>query len=125
MTNQDLRSCPTCRRAWDEETEKKAGLRSGKLLNQMCPGKNGPSDIDHVLHNRWSKPEKITFIEYKSMKGLYVPAGQQMLHDSLTGHWENVYNRNRRLDINVAILPSHPEDPEKWLKPIVEDLWPS
>ena len=123
MTNQDLRSCPTCRREWDEATEKIAGLRSGKLLNQMCPGKNGPSDIDHVLHNGKSKPEKITFIEYKTRADLYVPVGQQILHRSLTGRWEDIDNRRRRLDVNVAVVPSHPEDPGFWLRPIVEAVW--
>ena len=123
MTNQDLRSCPTCRRDWDEETEKKAGLRSGKILNQMCPGKNGPSDIDHVLHNKWSSPERVTFIEYKSDRRLIVPTGQRYLHDSLRGHWVDVDDPDRKLDINVEVIPSHPADPEFLLRPIVEYMW--
>jgi hypothetical protein len=102
------------------------GLRNGEVLNTMCPGANGPSDIDHVLHNGRHEPEeRIVFFEYKN--GAPVPEGQRWLLNSLRGNWvgwDEEKGKYRMLTIRYTVLPQHPSDAKAELRPIVEWLWP-
>jgi hypothetical protein len=105
MTARPLNSCPACRRALDADTRKRMGLRNGELLNSLCPGRIGPSDIDHVLHNGRSNPERVVFYEYKD--GAPMPQGQDWLLKSLTGDWEERAS-TRRISVRRLVLPQHP-----------------
>ena len=78
MTSRPLRKCPTCRRALDDATRLAMGLRTGEALNALCPGRTGPSDVDHILHNAYITPERIAFLEYKD-QGALLSGGQAIL----------------------------------------------
>lgn len=99
------------------------GLRSGVMLNELCPGATGPSDIDHVIHNGKIVPERAFLLEYKD--GAPVSGGQGWLFRSLSGDWEEL-NTGRRLSIRWQVLPAHgePEELEERLQAIVEWVWP-
>lgn len=97
------------------------GLRNGEVLNSLCPGAIGPSDIDNVLHNGRSKPERIMFLEYKN-NGAPVPTGQAWLLRSLAGDWQE-QTTGRLLAIRFDVLQQHPPDPEAVLQPVVDWLW--
>lgn len=96
------------------------GLRNGEVLNALCPGRNGPSDIDHVLHNGHSNPERVMFLEYKD--GAPVPGGQAFLFRSLNGDWTE-RTTGRLLSIRHAVLQQNEPQAEATLRPIVEWLW--
>lgn len=106
MTARRLDKCPTCRRALDDATRRAMGLRNGELLNSLCPGRVGPSDIDHVLHNGRSTPERIMFYEYKD--GPVPGEGQSWLHRSLRGDWQDRADPGRLLTIRCLVLPQSP-----------------
>lgn len=95
------------------------GLRNGEALNALCPGRNGPSDIDHVIHNMHVDPERLMFLEYKDA-GVGLTAGQEYLRRSLTGDWEE---RSTGRLMSVRFYPMHPADAWK-LPGIVEWVWP-
>lgn len=96
------------------------GLRNGEALNALCPGKNGPSDIDHVVHNMHTWPyERLTFLEYKD-EGAELRMGQALLRRSLIGDWQEDAT-GRCLSIRYHVL--YPSDKHK-LEPIVSWLWP-
>jgi hypothetical protein len=100
------------------------GLRSGEVLAALCPGRIGPSDIDHVLHNGRTPPgtpARLAFLEYKN--GNAEPRyGQQFLLRALRGHWQD-RDDGRQLDIAALVLPQFPPDPNQVLQPIVDWLW--
>jgi hypothetical protein len=97
------------------------GLRTGEALNALCPGRNGPSDIDHVIHNMHARPwERIVFFEYKGA-GVPVPDGQRYLHRALSGDYQEV-STGRLVAIRVAVL--RPGD-ESLLAAWVGWTWPS
>lgn len=98
------------------------GLRNGELLNGLCPGRIGPCDIDHVLHNGQSDPERVMFFEYKD--GAPVPGGQKWLLRSLSGDYQE-RNDGRLLSVRHVILQQHEPEPEMVLRPAVDWLWPS
>lgn len=126
--NRPLHRCPTCTRDLDDETRRAMGLRTGEVLNALCPGLNGPSDVDHVLHNAWSNPERLVWIEYKNRTPVQyervdgLTGGQVILRDSVRGRWCNE-DDGRRLDISYVVCPLHPDDPEAEMRPIVDWLW--
>lgn len=98
------------------------GLRTGELLNGLCPGRNGPSDVDHVLHNGHCSPEeRMIWIEYKAGVGL--TEGQAYLKRAVSGDWEE-RSTGRLLSIRYVVLPLHPPDPAGLLQPIVDWIWP-
>jgi hypothetical protein len=84
-------SCPCC-----SGTGKVSWLRSGAWINEHCPGRNGPCDVDnststHELDNYHAKRK--ARIEYKR-PGEPVPAGQEY-HvraelESTREDWKNV-----------------------------------
>jgi hypothetical protein len=99
------------------------GLRYGRELNELCPGLNGPSDIDHVLHNMHVRPERVCFIEYKR-NGRPLPQGQQYLARALQGEWREPTS-GRALSITYVRLDQTPGvDTEDALHRIVEWVWP-
>lgn len=98
------------------------GLRNGEALNALCPGLNGPSDIDHVLHNGHVVPERVVFIEYKS-NGARLSGGQARLLRGLKGDWHDEAT-GRRLAVRYIVLPLAPDNPSAAVLPIVEWLWP-
>lgn len=100
MSNRPLRKCPTCYRELDPDTRKNMGLRNGETLNALLPGFIGPSDIDHVVHNGHTVPERVMFYEYKKSGGLN--RGQEWLLQALRGDWTNV--DGRRLLVNYTVL---------------------
>jgi hypothetical protein len=120
--NDRLRVCPTCKRPLDDANRQRMGLRTGETLNRLCPGLNGPSDIDHVLHNGRVSPERLFFLEYKGNGG-GAKYGQAFLFRSVTGDWEE-RTSGRLLSIRYQILPEHPSEPEDLLSPIVSWMWP-
>lgn len=98
------------------------GLRNGEVLNALCPGRNGPSDIDNVLHNKYHpEGERVMFLEYKS-NGASLSGGQRILLDALWGDWQD-RNTGGLLSIRRRVLDLHPPDPEAELQPIVDWLW--
>ena len=122
MSNRPLGECPTCHRPLDDEVREAMGLRTGAVLNALCPGRNGPCDIDHVLHNGRRSPERIYFLEYKRGEP-EISGGQKYLLDALRGDWTE--SNGRLLSIRYAVLPNHPENPAaELLQPIVDWLWP-
>jgi hypothetical protein len=110
VPNAPLRKCPTCLRELDDEVRKQMGLRTGELLNSLCPGKNGPSDIDHVLHNMHVNPHRIAFIEYKGRKGTPLPDGQRYLHRDLNGIFTDT-STGKKLEVMTWVLWQHDPDP--------------
>jgi len=95
------------------------GLRNGEALNALCPGRCGPSDIDHVIHNMHASPERAMFLEYKD-EGVPIGAGQRYLGESLTGDWRE---RNTGRLLSVRWVPLRPSD--AWMLPgIVDWVWP-
>lgn len=124
MSSRALRECPTCHRAFDEHTLEAMGLRNGIALNALCPGRNGPSDIDNVIHNAWHPDgHRIMFLEFKR-NGASLSGGQKMMLDALSGDWEE-RNDGRRLSIRWHVLDAHSNDPETELRPVVDWVWPS
>lgn len=119
MSNERLRRCPVCDGELDDHTRQRMGLRSGETLNELCPGRIGPSDIDHIVHNGHVDPERVALFEYKN--GAPVPMGQRWLLDALSGKWTN--EDGRRLHIGAAVLPQHPDDEHAALRPYVEWLF--
>jgi hypothetical protein len=125
MTNEPLRRCPVCDRHLDDETIRKMGLRYGKALNGLCPDNNGPSDIDHVIHNQWSNPERIVIFEYKRSihkRRIPISEGQWRLFRALSGTWAET-GTGRRLDIRVAVLDED-ADNDILLHTLTEWVWP-
>lgn len=120
MTAPPLRRCPTCRRGFDAETIARMGLRAGVELNALCPGRTGPSDIDHVLHNMHVSPQRIAFLEYKD-QGAVLSVGQARLRVALAGNWTEVAT-GRRLEIRHHVL--WPSDTDR-LPEIVDWVWPA
>jgi hypothetical protein len=127
--NRILRDCRTCGRPIDPATRAQMGLATGDALNALCPGLNGPSNIDHVLHNRegWLA-ERLFIVEYKP-EGAELPEGQRILRDgltghchadTLTGHWREIHT-GRGLDIRYRTL--YPSDAGK-LEAITKWVWP-
>jgi hypothetical protein len=122
MPNRRLGKCPTCRRPLDEATRLGMGLRNGEMLNSLCPGRNGPSDIDHVLHNRWVSPERVMFLEYKN--GVALTQGQQYLRTALNGDWEE-RNTGRLLAVRYHVLDQHDmQAAHHHLPLVVSFVWP-
>lgn len=118
MSNKPLGRCPTCGHGLDDDTRKRMGLRNGEVLNSLCPGRTGPSDVDHVLHNGKHKPdERIAWIEYKN--GVPLGNGQSWLKDSLRGEWQE-RNDGRLLTMRYAVVQQYVRDPAQTLQPIVE-----
>ena len=118
--NRKLGKCPTCGRVLDGDTRAAMGLRNGEKLNELCPGRNGPSDIDHVIHNMHARPfERAMFLEYKN-EGMVLTQGQQYLHKAVTGDWKELTS-GRLISIRVVTLwPS-----QEWMLPsIVDWVWP-
>lgn len=123
MTARRLGKCPTCYRALDDATRLAMGLRNGEALNAQCPGLNGPSDIDHVLHNGHRSPERIMFLEYKD-GGARISGGQLWVLKALRGDWLE-RNTGRELAIRFVGLPLHPTDPHEAVRGVVEWVWPA
>lgn len=121
MANRPLGVCPTCRRELDDMTRASMGLRNGEVLNALCPGRIGPSDIDHVLHNGKSRPEVVYFLEYKD--GAPVRGGQDWLFRSLRGEWQE-RTTGRLLNIYTRVLQQHEPDAAAVLGQIVDFMWP-
>jgi hypothetical protein len=121
MSNRKLGKCPTCERPLDDHTRAGMGLRNGELLNSMCPGRNGPSDIDHVLHNMRATPERVMFLEYKN--GVPLTRGQDILRQSLVGEWQE-QNTGRLIKITYTVLDKHAPDAQARLASIVSYVWP-
>lgn len=95
------------------------GLRNGEKLNELCPGRCGPSDIDHILHNKYAKPERIMVLEYKD-EDVELTTGQQLLRKSLVGDWEERIT-GRLLAVRYVVL--HPS--KEWqLSAVVNWVWP-
>lgn len=121
MANRPLGKCPTCRRDLPDEIRAAMGLRNGELLNSLCPGRNGPSDIDHVIHNGRISPERVMFLEYKD--GPALEGGQKWLLDSLRGDWQE-RSTGRLLSIRYHLLGQHDSEADHWLNAIVNWVWP-
>jgi hypothetical protein len=119
MTAPPLRKCPTCRRPLDDATRSAMGLRAGVELNALCPGRAGPSDIDHVIHNDALTPQRIAFLEYKD-QGALLSVGQARLRVALAGDWTERLT-GRRLAIRHHVL--WPSDAHK-LPSIAGWVWP-
>jgi hypothetical protein len=96
------------------------GFRNGEKLNELCPGLNGPSDIDHIVHNKWHDPEeRVCLIEYKE-KDVELPKGQRLLLTSLQGDWKE-QNTGRLMNIRYRVV--HPDE-EHLLASIASEVWP-
>lgn len=95
------------------------GLRTGELLNALCPGNNGPTDIDHGLHNGHVSPERVMFFEYKD--GVDVPPGQLRFLRALSGDWQEA-SGDRLISVRFRILPLH--GGRDALQPAVGWIWP-
>jgi hypothetical protein len=93
------------------------GLRNGVLLNAMCPGKNGPHDLDavvlanpqlHVLHSNRSR--RLAIIDYKASNAAPIAkrSGTNILYEALAGSWEEPADgfgkAKRRLEVRVWYL---------------------
>lgn len=118
--NERLGICPTCYRHLGVHDRAQMGLRNGEVLNELLPGRIGPSDIDHIIHNGSANPERFLILEYKSGNG-GVPRGQERLLDSLKGSWTSA--RGRRIAIDYAVLPLQPESADAVLRPLVNRLF--
>lgn len=99
MNASPMRKCPLCLRPLTEHDRVNMGLRSGDMLSALCPGRIGPSDIDHVIHNGASYPQRLAVIEYKG--GAPVGIGQRILFGAIAGEWRD---GKRALDIRVFII---------------------
>ncbi len=103
------------------------GLRNGSIVNALCPGFAGPSDIDNVIHNNrrregpGRKVERVLVLEYKGKTG-ELRDGQRMLLEALAGRWEE-RSSGRQLETRVAVLPSHPPDPVAAVLPWLRWVW--
>jgi hypothetical protein len=124
VTNQRLRNCPCCLGELDAAALARMGIRDGAILNSLCPGLNGPSDIDHVLHNMHVSPERFMFLEYKGGDTLELPKGQQILRTHLMGNWQNL-DTGRRISIAHQVLPLRPSNPGPLLQDVVDRVWPN
>jgi hypothetical protein len=98
------------------------GLRNGELLNAKCPGRCGPSDIDHVLHNMSVTPEHIMFLEYKKA-GRGLDAGQRYLFNALRGDWVE-RNNGRLLSVRYHVMGLHDPKADGKLDAVVDWVWP-
>lgn len=121
MANRRLGVCPTCRRGLDDVTRAAMGLRNGEILNSLCPGRIGPSDIDHVLHNGHTSPETVFFFEYKD--GAPLGRGQERLLNAMRGEWQE-RSTGRLLNIYYRVLQQRDPNPQAVLAPIVDFIWP-
>jgi hypothetical protein len=95
------------------------GLRAGVELNALCPGRAGPSDIDHVIHNGDINPQRIAFLEYKD-QGVVLSVGQARLRAALAGDWTEGHTGRRVLIRHHVLWPS---DAGK-LESITGWVWP-
>ena len=122
-----LDRCPTCGQGMSAGVREQMGLRTGHLLNQMCPGRNGPSDIDHVLNNDHSVPQRTLFYEYKHSRDAQVSGAQWRLHRCLEGLWTEVGGNERLMEIRFQVLHAHPDserEARRLLLPGIKWLWP-
>lgn len=98
------------------------GLRAGELLNALCPGNNGPSDFDHVLHNGHRSPERLAIVEYKPGDAL-LPEGQRRLLEAVKGQWRERHT-DRLLDVRYVVVGRNQAAPGDRLAEIVDWVWP-
>jgi hypothetical protein len=98
------------------------GLRTGEVLNSMCPGLNGPSDVDHFVHNKWGdNGSRLAFLEYKD--GVPLTTGQRITHEDTEGVWINEKD-GRRLEIRWFVLELHDPEPRPAMRRVVDWVWP-
>lgn len=116
--------CPTCRRGLPPGVRAEMCMRGGVVLNALCPGACGPSDVDHVIHSDTTSPERVMFLEYKDTAApAEVPAAQRRVFDSLAGEWRE-RRTGRLLTVGYAVLRQHEPDPVAALRPAVDRVWP-
>jgi hypothetical protein len=106
------------------------GLRSGELFNAMCPGRNGPHDLDgvgfngHVAHR--AKYARLAVLEYKRGP---VPLldGTAILMRDTTGKWcqpAEEGGKLRRLEIRWWVIDEHGPRHKLELAAAAAWLWP-
>jgi hypothetical protein len=98
------------------EAKEEMGLRTGEILNKLCPGRNGPSDWDHILHNRWhADGDRFAVIDY-GRGGKTLNQGQQLLKEGLL---------SPRKKFRYFLLDAYESRPEPKLRRIVNWVWPN
>lgn len=119
MTARRLGRCPTCAQPLSDAVRESMGARNGEALNAMCPGKIGPSDIDHVIHVLIG--DKVAFFEYKD-GGAALSGGQSIMLDALAGEWVEPAT-GRRLNVRYFVIPNHPPDINSAYQSAISWLW--